>query len=243
VAWPPAQYQGFFSGGINVGNVNLEFGYQAEDTPRDSSNPGVAQAWFAGLGLEPEPLATALRALDRLKFKHDKPSLYKAAQNGVEQTLWTTVGLNDLSSDRLVVFLCEYNPALFQMLNPPSSDLEARRNYLQRELLSNLGGPLGVLGVREIVLGLSDYEREAAMWRKLLNAEPGKGGEWKPDAGPVIRFVPSNKTAIEAIVIRVVSLARAREYLQTARLIGEAHGTSISFDRKKVMGIEISLTE
>ncbi len=30
VAWLPADYKGFFSGGVNVGNVNLEFVYTSE---------------------------------------------------------------------------------------------------------------------------------------------------------------------------------------------------------------------
>lgn len=243
VAWPPAQYQGFFSGGVSFGNVNLEFGYQVGDLPPGGSNPEAAQAWIAGLGLEPEPLPAALRGLDGMHVRHGRPYPYTADVNGKKETLWTTVGLDEISSDRMVVFLCEYAPAVFQMSNPPFGDLNARRKDLQDHLSAKGGGPLGIIAVKEIVLGISSYDRGVASWQKLLHAKSENGGEWKPAEGPRIRFIAADTTAAQTIIVRVASVSRARGYLERQKLLGETKDRGISLDRKKLMGVDLRLTE
>jgi hypothetical protein len=64
VAWPPAQYENFFSGGVNLGNVNLEFVY-FNDSATSGHPPARRWARFSGIELEPEPLAVTIPELDR----------------------------------------------------------------------------------------------------------------------------------------------------------------------------------
>src|SRR2546422_2204284 len=71
IAWPPGDYGDFFSGGVSVGNVNLEFAYLSSRWLHSHSTPQFhTRAQLFGLGLEPEPLTLALRRLERRGLQH-----------------------------------------------------------------------------------------------------------------------------------------------------------------------------
>lgn len=235
VAWPPAQYGGFFSGGVNAGNVNLEFAYSRnESVESHSTGQPSTHARFSGLGLEPEPLAQALPELEQLGLHHGQPDPYqKEDQSGNKTTLWTTVSLDDVSKDGMDVFLCEYSPNVFR----PRRDIQENRRYLNDQLRQRGGGPLGIELVKEIVIGTSDYEATVRLWRKLLGPDArAAGGVLHPAAGPAIRFTPSASDGIQSVVFRVVSLGRARRFLQASGLLGRDAKSRIAIAPNKVMG-------
>lgn len=238
VAWLLTDNDGWFGGGVNAGNVNLELGHD------DSEQPS-ASARFAALGLEPEPLAQALPELDRLGLLHGQPRSHQSEdQNGNKTTMWTTVVLGDLSKAGAGFFLCEYNPAITRTNTPPARNIRLSRRYLSDQLKQRGGGPLGIESVKEIVIGASDYPATVRLWQKLLGPSAQDSvGEWRPASGPALRFVPSAKDGIESIVIRVASLPRARQFLQANGLLGHGTHDSITMSRTKLFGLNIRFVQ
>jgi hypothetical protein len=245
IAWPPADYKGFFSGGVNAGNVNLEFAhFEDESAPPSSTGKQVASARFSGLGLEPVPLTEAVATLDALALRHGKPDAYQA-QNGAGKklTLWTTVYLYELSKN-MDIFLCEYSKDLFRSDNPPRRDIQDNRQYLRDQLEQREGGPLGIDSVKDIVIETSNYDTTASLWEKLLNKKaPPSGEELKPSQGPALRLVPSGSDAIRSIVVRVADLGRARRFLKENGLLGHEVKNGIAIDPAKLMGIDVQFVQ
>jgi len=245
VAWLPADYKGFFSGGVNVGNVNLEFVYSADESaPPQSTENALAKARFSGLGLEPEPLPRAVAELERLSVRHGQPDSYQNEdETGKKLTLWTTVYLDDLSKN-MDIFLCEYSPDLFRMNNPPRRDIEENRRYLTDQLKQQSGGPLGIESVKDVVIETSDYEGTVHLWEKLLS-QKGRAsrGELHPASGPAIRLTPSARNGIQLIVVRVADLDRARRFLERSHLMGHDTKNGIAMDPARLMGIDVQLVQ
>ena len=242
IAWPPAQYEGFFSGGVNAGNVNLEFAYSGnESVELQSTRQPSTNARFSGLGLEPEPLAQALPELERLGLRHGQPDVYqKEDRSGNKATLWTTVSLDDVSKNDIDVFLCEYSQNIFR----PRRDIEENRRYLKDQLRQRGGGPMGIELVKEIVIGTSDYEATLRLWQKLLGPDArASGGVLHPATGPAIRFTPSASDGIQSVVVRVVALGRARRFLQASGLLGRDAKSRIAIAPNKVMGIDVQFAQ
>src|SRR5579864_2725555 len=243
-AWPPAAYKGFFSGGVNAGNVNLEFAYSADESAAPPSvGKQVSRARFGGLGLEPEPLGQAVAELDRLAVRHGKSDAYQIEEGGKKVTLWTTVYLDELSKN-MDIFLCEYSSDLFLTNNPPRKDIQDNRRYLAAQLKQRNGGALGIDAVKEVVIGTSDYEATAKLWEKLLNEKtPSSGGELKASQGPSIRLVRSASDSIQSIVVRVADLGRARQFLIENGLLGQGVRNGVAIDPAKLMGIRVQFVE
>jgi len=245
IAWPPGDYGDFFSGGVSVGNVNLEFAYLSSRWLHSHSTPQFhTRAQLFGLGLEPEPLTLALRRLERRGLQHGQLEHHQIKdRDGSALTLWTQVALPDVSRE-MSIFLCEYNPIIWRMSDPPHEDIEEARRALRDELRERDGGPAGVLSVKEILIGTSDYKATRQRWETLLGATAGEfAGHWQPGAGPAIRVAPAPADGIQSIVIRVAGLDRARRFLQANGLLGRSTKTTIAMDRDKLMGIGVQLVE
>lgn len=72
VAWPMSDYGSFASGGVAVGNVNLEI-------IKDSEAAAVAvKSRWTGFALEPEPLRISLAELDARDIRHGKPAPFRS---------------------------------------------------------------------------------------------------------------------------------------------------------------------
>lgn len=243
VAWPPADYKGFFSGGVNAGNVNIEFAYSTDESaPPGSTGEQVPRARFSGLGLQPEPLSHAIAELNRLGVRYGEPDAYQVQdENGNKVTLWTTVYLDELSKS-MDVFLCEYSGNIFRTNNPPREDIEANRRYLSNQLKQHRGGPLGVDAVREIVIETSSFDTTAKLWERLLRTQL-QGGQLQASHGPAIRLVSSATDGIQSIVVRVADLERARQFLKDNHLLGREMSDRISIDPAKLMGIDVQLAQ
>lgn len=77
--------------------------------------------------------------------------------------MWTNVWLYEVM-DTMKVFLCYYNPDFYQ----PS----AGRARLWQALAQRAGGSLGVISVREVFIGVREFEQAARHWQKVLNPLP-----------------------------------------------------------------------
>ena len=234
VAWPlTSPRQGVMTGGVGVGNVNLEtiqIPGQTEQQPR-----------LLGFAFEPEALDESLRQLTlRGLAAGVRRELVGSRPDGSRGVLWTNVTLLQFSdSDNpangtVHVFLSEYSPAYV--------DVRQRRERLRQQLAASGGGPLGVVDVREVVVGVRDLEMARRLWQRLLDPAPSSGpNTWRVGDGPAIRLVPAPQDRMQALVIRVASLDRAKAFLSDNRLLGAATEGQVTIDPSKVGGLDLRL--
>lgn len=228
VAWPMSDYGSFASGGVAVGNVNLEILKASK-----SAASGVTSR-FSGFALEPEPLRTSLPELDARGISHGKPAPFRSRQsNGSMTTRWTTVALPDVSSDTGNVFFCEYG-----------HDVPARRRGLFEQLRLRDGGPLSVQSIRELVYGARDVRRMQEHWQKLLDPlQASSPGVWPLGAGPAIRVIQADKDGIRELVVNVKSLQQARRFLKEHGLLGTERPAALTVAGTQLQGLNVTLVE
>ena len=224
VAWPFTQYgEAFASGGVAAGNVNLE----CIGAGGGASAPSARRAaQFLGFAFDPEPLDQSIAELDRRGVAHEDPQL----PHDVSQP-WTNVVLTGML-DRSSIFLCEYG-----------FDEGARREELRRHLADRAGGPVGVVSVAEIEIGVTYLDAALLRWERLLSpALSPAPGTWSVGGGPRIRLHQAERNGIESVAIGVSSLAGAREALAARGLLGDADGV-LSIDRNAVQGLDLRFVE
>ena len=130
------------------------------------------------------------------------------------------------------------------MYSPTYVDVEQRRARLLKELRARGGGPLGVTGVKEMIVGATHVKVALNLWERLLaprrTVEPGF---WRVDDGPGIRLVQARENRLQAIVISVASLSRAKAFLQENGLLGSVSEGGLTIDPSKLEGLDIRLVE
>lgn len=238
VAWPLADRGGVVSGGAGFGNANVE----AIKFPDQVSTPAATH--IVGFGFKPTVLNESLAELTRRGITYGEPRPFiSTTPDGVRMTFFTNVTLQQFSdSDRpgnaaTHIFLSEYNPAYV--------DVDRRRVRLRGELESTGGGPLGVTGIKEIILGTTNPATAARLWQSLLDPTHTSkgGGYWQIGDGPGIRLVHANDNLVQGLVITVKSLSRATEVLQQLGLLGAASATEVTFASAKIHGLNIRLIQ
>lgn len=182
VAWPYANYGGFSSGGMGLGNLNLELiaaapGFVAERPSR-----------IIGVSFEPTmPIDDALvAALDEREISHLGPA---------PTPVWTNIGLPDLIGDT-TVFATRYH-------SPGAADEAARRSALEKVD----GGPLAIAGVAELRIGATDVDAARNRWQPLLAPAvpaPGEGDglRWRLGSGPELRIVEHDEDVVLGLTLR-----------------------------------------
>lgn len=224
VAWPMSDFGGFASGGVAVGNVNLEI--------IRSDSPGARMTGFA---LEPEPLADSLRILEQRGITYGPPAVSRSGGflGFGGKIRWTTVALPGVSSDAAEVFLCEY-----------PDDVSERRRKWSQELRSRGGGPLSIVAVEEIVYGSRKAVELRKRWRELLTpAEESEPGSWEIGAGPAVRVVNAPRDGILGIAIQVRSLSQARMYLGKRGMIREERAGEITLGGREFEGLTVRIVQ
>jgi catechol 2,3-dioxygenase-like lactoylglutathione lyase family enzyme len=237
IAWRVEERGGVVSGGVGFGNVNVE----AIRFPGQATLSSRAQV--TGFGFEPSSLRACLDELQRRGVPHGPPRpLISTDTTGAKRTLFTNVTLLDLSDSALPVdatmhiFVSDYDPAYV--------DVAGRRARLSEELTASRGGPLGVESMSEIVVGSSDVVAMRPRWQRLLDpARPTRAGAWQVGTGPAIRIVPAKENRVEALVVRVKSLARAKAFLHAHGLLAREPAAEVMLDPSKVFGIKIRLVQ
>jgi hypothetical protein len=235
IAWPLATRGQVTSGGAGFGNVNVE-AIQFSGQPSSS-------AQLVGFGFEPIPLPECLRELSRRGIRYGDPRPFvSTTETGSKKILFTNVTLQELSdADRPItatmhIFLSEYSPDYV--------DLEQRRTRLRRAVQQSGGGPLGINGVQEIVIGAKDWQRAISIWQRLLDPiRPSAPGLWNVGDGPSLRVVESGDDRLQAVTVRVDSLRRAKEFLGERGLLGVARSDGVTIDSSKLWGLNIRLIE
>jgi hypothetical protein len=199
VAWPYSSYGMFASGAVSLGNANLEL-----------LRSGDAAPWFRGeqparvQGIAFEPVGRAdeafLAALDARGIRHTPAMPFEG--DGPERArvvLWTNVMFLDFISDRAGAFACDYQI-------PGAPDRAERRRALEEVG----GGPLGVVGLAEVVVGSADPAAAIRRWERLLGPlRADAAGVWRPAEGSALRVIESAAERVERLVLAVRSPERA----------------------------------
>jgi hypothetical protein len=222
-AWAFREYEGFASGGIFFGNVNLEALVMSRD---NLSSPSK----IAGIAFEPAgPTDEVVEEIKRRQIAFDEPRTYEFGPEQSKTKMWTTTILTDFLPGS-VVFICEYHPGIF---NPP-----AWRNTLQKQLEEINGGPLGIEYVQEVELRIKDKEKALQKWQNLLSPHLlSPDGCFTVGDGPKLCMTESDKDSIHSIKIKVRSLKKAREFLLSQGLLGQDKKVSIILNPEKTFGI------
>lgn len=144
-----------------------------------------------------------------------------------------------------LVFLVEYEYQNFIDM-PQWSDFknhdEKRMTDMKALRAQGGGGVLGLEAVKEIIVGVKDYEKAQANWRKLFApVEPLAPGLWEIADGPAVRLVQHSEDVIQALVFKVSDLARAETFLREKDMLGSTTDGQIRIDAAKIHGLDIRL--
>jgi hypothetical protein len=235
-AWPMTSPRaGVMTGGIGFGNVNVEaiqVPGQTDPRPR-----------LVGFAFEPSALDESLIELNRRGLTSgERRPLVATGPAGSKRTLWTNVTLRQFSdSDNpadatIHIFLSEYSPTYV--------NVDERRAHLRSQLVNSGGGPLGVVDVKEVIIGAVDLEVARQLWQKLLDPMSSTtSNTWQIGGGPAVRLVPANENRIQALLIRVASLERAKAFLRDRQLLGADAAAQVTIDSSKVGGLDLRLVD
>jgi len=234
VAWPMTSPRaGVLTGGVGFGNVNVEaiqFPGQTDNQPR-----------LVGFAIEPSGLEESLSELNRRGIAlGERRPLVAVGPDGSKTTLWTNVTLRQFSdadnpaNAALHIFLSEYSPSYL--------NVEERRSRLRKQLVERSGGPLGVLDVKEVIIGATDLEVARRLWQRLLDpSRSATPDTWQVGNGPAVHLVLAAENRVQTMVIRVGSLDRAKAFLRDKQLLGAESDGQVAIDPAKVGGLDIRL--
>ena len=236
IAWPiTSPRPGVMTGGVGVGNVNVEaiqVPGQTDPRPR-----------LVGFAFEPSALDESLLELKRRGLAAgERRPLVATGPDGSKRTLWTNVTLREFSDSdspadaTIHIFLSEYHPTYV--------NVDERRGRLRAQLVNSGGGPLGVVEVKEVIIGAVDVEMARRLWQRLLDPTPAAASNtWQIGTGPAVRLVRANENRVEALLIRVASLERAKAFLRERQLLGVDTSAQVTIDPAKIGGLDLRLVE
>lgn len=194
IAWPYAAYGDFASGGINLGNLNVEVLRHSDAVPGSMPH---SPARVQGIAFHPGATSRLLAELDHRGIVHSPPEIFPPGASADTGAMWTNVTLERLCNPATSVFTCEYHI-------PGMSDYDAR----QASLDECGGGSLGVTGVREIVISSPQPTGAAARWQQLLDPlSPTRPGYWELEHGPALGIIAGTADTVAQVVVMVRSLA------------------------------------
>ena len=216
VAWPVATYPGFTTGGIHLGNLNLEL---------LDLGDGAATGLY-GLVLEPGPLPAVMTELHRRGAEPSEPRDQCGEQEGRPVRLWTNVDLQAFCGPLQLVYLCDYAPWI--------------KGLLHRAGTAGPFGRVGLRGVEDVVLESVDPADLQARWERLLApARFEADGRCPLGPGPALRIRRGPGTRVGELVLRVASLDDARHALDALGLRGSEGSEGLRLDAARSEGLPL----
>jgi catechol 2,3-dioxygenase-like lactoylglutathione lyase family enzyme len=232
VAWPIHDYGDFRSGGVCLGNANIEF--VTGDPARFPFFAPTEPLTARGIAFDPADAGGLPAALDQRKLRHTDPIAHEGTgASGHSGPLWTNVFLSGMAARAAVVFVCHYHVE------------ESLRGERAREAMHACGGgALGVRGLSEVTLGVSDHDAALDRWTRFLAPfEPDAHGAFHIGGGPVVRLKPSPIDGVAGLWLEVASLDRARDALAERDLLGPMRRSGIGLDYARTGGLDVWLSE
>jgi len=222
--WPFQDREHYATGGVSLGNVVFEV-LRADFEDMDETR-------FRAVAFEPSGDATAAAAwLAEHGIERTEPRLYAPVGAEVHFEL---VHLPSMRPEEARFFVCDYK----QRTVVREEELDAAE-----ELAEKGGGPLGIVGVRELTMVTTESEAALASWVGLVGDERVEDGLVRFDTGPAIRLRSGDEPGFRSIVIEVSSLDRARRWLDERGLSAEKAEGTLVFSPPKLQGLRFVLTE
>jgi hypothetical protein len=226
VVWNYQTWGDFSSGGVTLGNVAFEL----------VNYKGVSKTWFDGIALEPrQPVEEFIKELDKKGIAHDtiQPNTW-TNDKGVLVVGWSNLGVKNILPNESNIFICDYK----------ARDLVlSGRNKGADNLQQLNGGALGIISMKEIVIGTNSYRKYKQQLKRLPGINMKRNGLFVFSKGPAIRLHSAAQNSNEKIVVSVRSLAAAKEFLQSKSWLGEVTQKSIFILPQVVDGLKIELVE
>ncbi len=227
--WPFFEHGTFASGGLSLGNIVLEF----VSFPKEDNTPRKTE--FRGIAFEPtaDAAATAAELTKRNVPHSDVHHKYQIPGSDV-LVEWSSVNLSDFPPINANIFFCDYKDR---------QGVAQRRKAASDELARIAGGPLRIVGLDEIIVGVRDLEEARSKWSVLLAPSPQISEDaFAFDSGPRIRLVRSESPGIQGIILSVRSLDEAEKFLKEHRLLVKDVG-HIAIAPEAIEGLWIRLIE
>jgi hypothetical protein len=118
-----------------------------------------------------------------------------------------------------------------------------KEDSLRSLLTNNSKNTLGIERIKEIRICYPD-EKCFAKWEKtVLPSMISDRGLWKINDDQTVRFVKSDIREVNAIVFKVKSLDKAKNWLSANNLLGTVSGDEIALDKSKSFGLLIFFRE
>ena len=118
------------------------------------------------------------------------------------------------------------------------------RERAAAELRASEGGPLGIIRVRGILIGVSSLDEAARTWGPLSEADaPVARGVVRFGAGPDIHLVTSKTQQIQRIEVVVHSLSQTADFLGKRHLRSENRPGMVTVVRKSIDGLSLSFVQ
>lgn len=131
--------------------------------------------------------------------------------------------------------LYQYNPERYAI----AEDRAANHAVLR----TRNGGPPGLLEVKEVVIGVTDFAMTSAYWHNLFVPElPLQSGLWQIGDGPAVRLVSYDQNALLRMIWRVSSLEKAKQFLSEQQMLGKVEKQQITIAPGNIFGLDIRLT-
>jgi hypothetical protein len=233
-AWDFKSYGDFASGGVWMGNVQLEV--VTWKPPTGEKLPTE----FKGIAFEPAAYTDSLiEELDRRSIKHDKPdpTMIKD-KNGHDVVGWINTGIDGPNG------IPPSNISIFVYDSTSKEDKAAQTEKSVAALQKAQGGSLGLVAVKELAIGVVDLKTARAKWQMLLDRPDQRSGNlYRFNYGPAIRLFAAPTDGFKRIVLQVRSLRQAREFLAQRMLRKKSKDNKVYIDPIAVGGLEIILEE
>lgn len=227
--WPFFEHGTFASGGLSLGNAVLEF----VSFPKEDNKPLKTE--FRGIAFEPRADADATAAeLTKRNIPHSDVQPRKFQIGGHVLAEWSSVALMDFPPTTATVFFCDYKDR---------QAIAQGRKAASDELAGRMGGPLGIVVVAEITVGVLDLNEARSKWSALLQPSPQISDDaFVFNTGPRIHLVHAESPGIQGIVLSVRSIGEAEKFLNERRLLAKDEAGHISISPAAIDGLAIRLT-
>lgn len=226
VLWNYQTWGDFSSGGVTLGNVAFEFvNYKGADTTA-----------FNGIALEPgRTMEEFEKELDKLGIAHDTIDNSNVSKDSIGVLRgWSLLTLKDVLPYDANLFVCDYKNR---------QRVAENRKKGADKLIETNGGGLGVISLKEIVIGATDPGKYEKQLQKFPDIKKNPDHLFAFNEGPSVRLLPSSKNGILKIVITVKSLETAKAFLASRKLLGKVNANSIFILPAAIDGLQIELVE
>jgi hypothetical protein len=240
--WPPINRKTYHGGGVYTGNTWLKWITFNMKSYEMTSRP----AKYYMLSVEPNGYERCLRELEKRGIPVKDMGIQTTPDSSGVESEWVRVSsFIETPFKEVNLGLAKYSPLAFSALTttPEASTLDEHYRIMRGRLDAVDGGPLGVMYVKEVEVGVRD-ERSRAAWQALLDpVEPVGEDCWKIGRGPMLRLTRGSDNQMKSLTFRVRSLRKARTVLKSLGLLGDVGDEMVTISPERVNGLEFRVTK